>query len=70
MSLWCVQIGRHRLRKLAVAALGALAAVAIFGCGRTSPAAFWEPTKDDTAGSRPRLRQTKATSVPGWRNWR
>jgi hypothetical protein len=50
MSLWCVQIGRHRLRKLAVAALGALAAVAIFGCGRTSPAAFWEPTKDDTAG--------------------
>jgi len=50
MSLWCVQSGRHRLRKLAGAALSALLAAAIFGCGRTAPEAFWEPTKDDTAG--------------------
>jgi len=50
MSLWCVQSGRHRLRKLAGAALCALLAAAIFGCGRTAPEGFWEPTKDDTAG--------------------
>jgi hypothetical protein len=50
MSLWCVQGGRHRLRKLAGAALCALLAAAIYGCGRTAPEGFWEPTKDDTAG--------------------
>lgn len=50
MSLWCVQTGRHRLRKLAGAALCVLLAAAIFGCGRTAPEGFWEPTKDDTAG--------------------
>ena len=50
MSLWCVQSGRHRLRKLAGATLCALLAAAIFGCGRTAPEGFWEPTKDDTAG--------------------
>ncbi len=50
MSLWCVQGGRHRLRKLAGAALCALLAAAIFGCGRTAPEGMWEPTKDDTAG--------------------
>jgi hypothetical protein len=49
MSLWCVQSGRHRLRRLAGAALYALLAVAFFGCGRTAPEGFWEPTKDDTA---------------------
>jgi hypothetical protein len=49
MSLWCVQSGRHRLRRLAGAALCALLAVAFFGCGRTAPEGFWEPTKDDTA---------------------
>jgi len=50
MSLWSVQGGRHRLRRLAGAALCALVAAAIFGCGRTAPEGFWEPTKDDTAG--------------------
>jgi hypothetical protein len=50
MSLWCVQSGRHRLRKLAGAALCALLAVAFFGCGRTAPEDIWEPTKADTAG--------------------
>ena len=50
MSLWCVQSGRHRLRKLAGAALCALLAAAIFGCGRTAPEDFWEPTREDTAG--------------------
>lgn len=50
MSLWCVQSGRHRLRKLAGTALCALLAAAIFGCGRTAPEGFWEPTSDDTAG--------------------
>jgi len=50
MSLWCVQSGGHRLRKLAGATLCALLAVAIFGCGRTAPEEFWEPTQDDTAG--------------------
>ncbi len=50
MSLWCVQNGRHRLRRLAGAALCALLTVAFFGCGRTAPEGFWEPTKDDTAG--------------------
>ena len=48
MILWCVQGGRHRLRRLAGATLGALLTVAIFGCGRTAPTAFWEPTKDDS----------------------
>ncbi|MBM3330709.1 hypothetical protein FJY68_02515 [candidate division WOR-3 bacterium] len=50
MSLWCVQSGRHRRQRLAGAALCALLAVAFFGCGRTAPEGFWEPTKDDTAG--------------------
>ena len=50
MNLWCVQSGRHRLRKLAGAALSALLIAAIFGCGRTAPEGFWEPTSDDTAG--------------------
>lgn len=49
MSLWCVQSGRHRLRRLAGAALCALLAVAFFGCGRTAPEDMWQPTKDDTA---------------------
>jgi hypothetical protein len=50
MSLSCIQSGRHRLRKLAETALCALLVVAFFGCGRTAPEGFWEPTKDDTAG--------------------
>jgi hypothetical protein len=59
MSLWCVQNGRHRLRKLAGAALSALLAVAVFGCGRTAPEGFWEPTKDDTAGIKAVIEQNK-----------
>ncbi len=50
MSLWCVQSGRHRLRKLAGATLCLLLAAGIFGCGRTAPENPWEPTSDDTAG--------------------
>jgi hypothetical protein len=50
MSLWCIQSGRHRLRELAGTALCALLVVAFFGCGRTAPEDFWQPTKDDTAG--------------------
>jgi hypothetical protein len=50
MSLWCVQNGRRRLRRLAGAALCALLAVAFFGCGRTAPEDIWQPTSDDTAG--------------------
>jgi hypothetical protein len=60
MSLWCVQIGRHRLRMLARAALGGLLAVAMFGCGRTAPEGFWEPTKDDTAGIKAAVEANKA----------
>ena len=59
MSLWCVQSGRHRLRELAGAALCALLAAAIFGCGRTAPEGFWEPTKDDTAGIKAAIEQNK-----------
>jgi hypothetical protein len=59
MSLWCVQSGRHRLRKLAGAVLCALLAVAIFGCGRTAPEGIWEPTKDDTAGIRAAVEANK-----------
>jgi hypothetical protein len=50
MSLWCIQSGRHRLRRLAGAALCVALALAIFGCGRTPPEGFWEPTQDDSAG--------------------
>jgi hypothetical protein len=50
MSLWCVQGGHHRLRRLTGAALCVVLAVAIFGCGRTPPEGFWEPTKDDSTG--------------------
>jgi len=60
MSLWCVQSGRHRLRKLAGAALCALLAAAIFGCGRTAPEGFWEPTKDDTAGIKAAVEANKS----------
>jgi hypothetical protein len=49
MSLWCVQSGRHRLRRLAGVALCALLAVAFSGCGRTAPEDMWQPNKDDTA---------------------
>jgi len=59
MSLWCVQSGRHRLRKLAGAALCALLAAAIFGCGRTAPEGIWEPTSDDTAGIRAAIEANK-----------
>jgi len=59
MSLWCVQSGRHRLRKLAGAALCALLAVAFFGCGRTAPEDFWEPTSDDTAGIKAAIEANK-----------
>jgi len=59
MSLWCVQSGRQRLRRLAGAALCALLAVAFFGCGRTAPEGFWEPTKDDTAGIKAAIEQNK-----------
>ena len=59
MSLWCVQSGRHRLRSVAGAALCALLAVAFFGCGRTSPASFWEPTKDDSAGIKAAIEANK-----------
>jgi len=60
MSLWCVQSGRHRLRKLAGAALCALLTVAIFGCGRTAPEGIWEPSKDDTAGIKAAVEANKA----------
>jgi hypothetical protein len=50
MSSWFVQDGRHRLRKLAGAALCVVVAAGMFGCGRTAPEGFWEPNKDDTAG--------------------
>jgi len=50
MSLWFVQSWRRRLRRLAGAALCALLAAAIYGCGRTAPEDIWEPTSDDTAG--------------------
>ncbi|HTW92871.1 MAG TPA: hypothetical protein VMH22_14360 [bacterium] len=60
MSLWCVQVGRHRLRRLAGATLGALLTVAIFGCGRTAPEGFWGPTKDDTAGIKQVVEANKA----------
>lgn len=50
MSLWCIQSGRHRLRKLTGAALCVVLAVAILGCGRTPPEGFWEPTEDDSTG--------------------
>jgi len=59
MSLWCIQSGRHRLRKLAGAALCALLAAAFFGCGRTAPEGFWEPTKDDTAGIKATIEANK-----------
>src|SRR5512136_113731 len=59
MSLWSVQSGRHRLRKLAGAALCALLTAAIFGCGRTAPEGFWEPTKDDTTGIRAAVEANK-----------
>ena len=59
MSQWCVQSGRHRLRKLAGAAMCALLAAAIFGCGRTAPEEFWEPTKDDTAGIKAAIEASK-----------
>jgi hypothetical protein len=59
MSLWCVQSGRHRLSRLAGAALCALLTVAIFGCGRTPPEEFWEPTSDDTAGIKAAIEQNK-----------
>ena len=60
MILWCVQGGRHRLRRLAGATLGALLAVAIFGCGRTAPTAFWEPSKDDSAAIKQAVEANKA----------
>lgn len=60
MILWCVQSGRHRLRALAGATLGALLAVTIFGCGRTAPEAFWEPGKDDSAGIKQVFEANKA----------
>ena len=60
MSMWCVQSGRHRLRRLAGAALSALLAVAFFGCGRTAPEGFWEPTKADTAGIDSTVQANKA----------
>lgn len=60
MSLWCVQSGRHRLRRLAGVALCALLAAAIFGCGRTAPEGFWEPTKDDTAGIKAAVEANKS----------
>jgi len=59
MSLWCVQSGRRRLRRLAGAALCALLVVAIYGCGRTAPEGFWEPTKDDTAGIKATIEANK-----------
>jgi hypothetical protein len=60
MNLWCVQSGRHRLRKLAGAALCVLLAAAIFGCGRTAPEGFWEPTEDDTAGIKAAVEANKS----------
>jgi hypothetical protein len=59
MSLWSIQSGRRRLRRLAGTVLGVVLAVAIFGCGRTPPTGFWEPTKDDTAGIRAAVEANK-----------
>jgi hypothetical protein len=59
MSLWSVQSWRRRLRRLAGAALCALLAAAIYGCGRTAPEDVWEPTKDDTAGIKTTIEANK-----------
>ncbi len=47
MSVCSVQSGR---RRLAGAALAVALCLVFFGCGRTPPESFWEPTKDDSAG--------------------
>ena len=60
MSLWSVQGGRHRLRKLAALALCVVLSAAISGCGRTAPEGFWEPTKDDTAAIKATVEANKA----------
>jgi len=59
MSLWCVQSGRQRRRRLAGAALCALLAVAFFGCGRTAPEDIWQPTSDDTVKIKAAIEQNK-----------
>ncbi len=50
MSLRSVQGGRRRPAGLAVAVLAVALCLVLFGCGRTAPEGFWEPTKDDSAG--------------------
>lgn len=60
MSLWCIQSGRHRLRRLTGAALCLALALAIFGCGRTPPEGFWEPTQEDSAGIAAAVEANKA----------
>jgi hypothetical protein len=49
MSLWSLQRGRRRPARLAGAALAVALCLVLFGCGRTPPEGFWEPTSDDSA---------------------
>lgn len=56
MSVCSVQSGR---RRLAGAALAVALCLVFFGCGRTPPEGFWEPTKDDSAGIKSAIEANK-----------
>jgi len=60
MSLCSGRSGRRRLTRLAGAALAATLCLGFFGCGRTAPEGFWEPTKDDSAGIVAAIEQNKS----------
>lgn len=59
MSLRSVQSGRRRLARLAGATLAVALCLVFFGCGRTGPESFWEPTKDDSAGIKSAIEANK-----------
>jgi len=59
MSLCSVQSGRRRPASLAAAALAVALCLVLFGCGRTAPEGFWEPTKDDSAGIKSAIEANK-----------
>ena len=59
MSLRSVQSGRRRLASLTGAALAVALCLVLFGCGRTPPVGFWEPTKDDSAGIKATIEANK-----------